>query len=86
MIKWADVLSLMEQTTASGKARPFDLVWLSFDVHRKTAGHKKELRRAVLVGIKHKKRIVNIAPYGLPNQIISVHWDLILWINDKPTS
>lgn len=86
MVKWTDVLSVMEQKLASGKAKPFDLFWLTFDENRKTAGEKKELRRAVLVGIKQKKRIVNITPYGLPNQIMSVHWDLILWINDKPTS
>ncbi|WP_428663513.1 hypothetical protein [Runella sp.] len=86
MVKWTDVLIVMEQKLAGGKPRPFDLAWLTFDEARKTAGSKKELRRAVLVGIKQKKRMVNIAPYGLPNQIISVHWDLILWINDKPTS
>jgi hypothetical protein len=86
MIKWSDVLALMEDKTASGKPRPFDLCWLTYDENRKTAGEKKEMRRAVLTGIKQKKRIVLIAPHGLPNQVIAVHWDLILWINDKPTS
>ena len=86
MVKWADMLATMEQKTASGKPKPFDLVWLTYDASRKTAGDKKEMRRAILVGIKQKKRIVNIAPNGLPHQITSVHWDLILWINDKPTS
>lgn len=87
MIKWSDALAVMEQKTASGKKpKPFDLYWLGYDENRKTAGSKKEMRRVVLMGIKQKKRIVIIAPYGLPNQLISVHWDLILWINDKPTS
>lgn len=86
MVKWADVLAIMEQKMASGKPKPFDVYWLSYDKNRKTQGEKKELRNAVLVGIRQKYRIVNIAPYGLPNQVIPVHWDLILWINDKPAS
>jgi hypothetical protein len=86
MVKWSDVLAVMEQKTASGKPKPFDLYWLGYDENRKTAGSKKEMRRSVLMGIKQKKRMVHIAPYGLPNQVTAVHWDLILWINDKPTS
>ncbi|WP_028665941.1 hypothetical protein [Runella zeae] len=85
MLKSKDVEQLIKEKLASGRPKPFSILWLSYDKQRDTAGRVMKMDRAVLVSHYTKERIIKITPYGL-NAITSVHYDLILYLNETPTT
>lgn len=85
MLKADDIANILHDKLASGRAKPFQITWLGYDKQRKTAGKVMRMSRAVLVNNSPKHRTIKIAPYGL-DAITTVHYDLILFLNDTPTA
>jgi hypothetical protein len=86
-LKLADAIAEMRQTYASGRMRPFSIVYMELDVKRKTGGRIVTLNSAELANGKRSGRSEDrmILLKG-PFHPIHVHSDLILYVNDKPVS
>lgn len=86
-IKLADAITEMRNTYASGRPRPFSIVYIELDIRRKTGGKIITLNSAELAQPKRSGRSEDrmILLKG-PIHPIYVHSDLILFVNDKPVT
>ena len=84
-IKLADAIAEMRETYASGRLRPFSIVYMELDVKRKTGGRIITLNSAELASAKRSGRSEDrMVLLKGPLHPIHVHSDLILYVNDKP--
>ena len=86
-IKLADAIAEMREIYASGRLRPFSIVYMELDVKRKTGGRIITLNSAELASTKRSGRSEDrMVLLKGPLHPIHVHSDLILYVNDKPLS
>ncbi len=88
-IKVTDMLDAMKQTLASGKPQPFTIGYLKADEHRKTGGQYRMLKCVLSKRGKKSgsvtKRLINVEAYGT-GEIKAIHYDNILYFNDRPVA
>lgn len=86
-IKLGAAIEIMRQTYASGRSKPFSIVYIEYDAKRKTGGRIVTLNSGELASQKRVGRAENrmILLKG-PLHPIYVHSDLILYVNDKPVA
>ena len=84
-IKLGQAIEIMRETYASGRSKPFSIVYIEYDAKRKTGGRIITLNSAEIANQKRVGRMEDrmILLKG-PLHPIYVHSDLILYVNDKP--
>lgn len=86
-IKLGSGIEIMRERYASGRSKPFSIVYIEYDARRKTGGrivrfHSAELASQRRAGRAESRMILLKGPL----HAIYVHSDLILYINDKPVA
>lgn len=83
------MLKEMKETLASGKPKPFKIGYLTADRARKTGGQYRMAKAVLSQKGKHSgsisNRTINIQHYNT-NEYQGIHYDDILYFNDRPVS